>query len=137
MSTTGQGEFPDSMKVCMSRHYVQFDQTFWKELMSKKWTAMGAPLERLHFAVFSLGDSSYRSFNFAGKKLYRRLLHLHAQELIRRGEGDDQAKFGYEEELIPWLQDLWQKILTFHPLPSGVDLVPSNVLYPFHLIYSI
>ena len=62
--------------------------------MSKKLSSINNALENLHFAVLGLGDSSYKQFNFVGKKLYRRLLQLGAHELIRRGDADDQHKYG-------------------------------------------
>jgi sulfite reductase alpha subunit-like flavoprotein len=62
--------------------------------MSKRLTALGKPLSHLKFAVLGLGDSSYRNFNFVAKKLYRRLLNLGAESIIRRGDADDQHKFG-------------------------------------------
>ena len=51
-------------------------------------------LEDLNFAVFGLGDSSYDKFCWAAKKLSRRLLSLGAQELVERGEGDEQHSLG-------------------------------------------
>ncbi|XP_021887963.1 NADPH-dependent diflavin oxidoreductase 1-like [Carica papaya] len=49
VSTTGQGDPPDSMKV------------FWRFLLqrnlSRHW------LEGVHYAVFGLGDSSYQKYN--------------------------------------------------------------------------
>jgi hypothetical protein len=56
---------------------------------------------------------------------------------MRRGDGDDQAKFGYcitihllpdryEEELNVWLDELWNKF----PMPLGLEIKPANELYP-------
>ncbi len=63
--------------------------------MSKQLSNMGTPLSHVKFAVMGLGDSSYRNFNFVAKKLYRRLLNLGAESIVRRGDADDQHKFGY------------------------------------------
>lgn len=67
-------------------------QNFWKFLLQKRLPTNS--LINVQFAVFGLGDSSYPQFNFAGKKLYRRLIQLGANPIIRRGDGDDQHKLG-------------------------------------------
>lgn len=43
----------------------------------------GDRLEGMRFAVFGLGDSGFRQYNAAGKKLHARLLQLGAAELVR------------------------------------------------------
>lgn len=82
VSTTGQGDTPDSMKV------------FWRFLLqkslSKQW------LEGVRYAVFGLGDSGYQKFNFVAKKLDNRLLYLGATAVVERGLGDDQHPSGYD-----------------------------------------
>ena len=52
-------------------------------------------LNGVRVAVFGLGDSSYESFNFVAKRLYKRLVNIGAQPLLPRGDGDDQEKLGY------------------------------------------
>jgi sulfite reductase alpha subunit-like flavoprotein len=42
-----------------------------------------------------LGDSSYQKFNFAAKKLHKRLLQLGATALINPGLGDEQHELVY------------------------------------------
>lgn len=83
VSTTGQGDAPDSMKV------------FWRYLLQKSLSQDW--LEGVHYAVFGLGDSGYQKFNFVAKKLDKRLSDLGAKALIERGLGDDQhhSGFGY------------------------------------------
>ena len=49
----------------------------------------------MNFTTFGLGDSSYREYNFAVKKLYKRLLQLGAEEFYPNGEGDEQHDEGY------------------------------------------
>lgn len=51
-------------------------------------------LDHLHFTVFGLGDSGYEKFNWAAKKLQRRLLNLGAIEVLERGDADDQDVYG-------------------------------------------
>ena len=47
-------------------------------------------LAATRFGVVGLGDSSYQKFNFAAKKLHKRLLQLGATALINPGLGDEQ-----------------------------------------------
>ncbi|KAL2551812.1 NADPH-dependent diflavin oxidoreductase 1 [Forsythia ovata] len=115
VSTTGQGETPDSMKG------------FWRFLLqrnlSREW------LKRVHYAVFGLGDSSYQKYNFVAKKLDKRLLDLGATSIIERGLGDDQHPSGYEGDLDPWMSSLWNMLYQKNPklLPKGPDFVTSEV----------
>lgn len=95
-STTGEGEEPDNMKG------------FWRFLRRKDLPP--ADYNDLHFAVFGLGDSSYELFNWAGKKLYRRLLQLGAKAVVDRGDGDDQHRFGVDGAFGPWLEGLWTQL---------------------------
>ena len=30
----------------------------------------------------------------------------------------------------PWLQQLWEKLLSLHPLPPGMEPISDSVLYP-------
>ncbi|KAK2659504.1 hypothetical protein Ddye_006037 [Dipteronia dyeriana] len=115
VSTTGQGDTPDSMKV------------FWRFLLqknlSKHW------LKGVHYAVFGLGDSGYQKFNFVAKKLDNRLLNLGATAVIERGLGDDQHPSGYEGALDPWLRSLWGSLYQINPsfFQHGPDFVIPNV----------
>lgn len=79
--------------------------------------------------MFGLGDSSYPHFNFAAKKLFKRLLQLGGTPLLPRGDGDDQHALGLEGALDPWLQQLWDILLTKYPLPEGVSVLPDSTLY--------
>ncbi|KAG0494186.1 hypothetical protein HPP92_005180 [Vanilla planifolia] len=96
VSTTGQGDNPDPMKV------------FWRFLLQRhlgnNW------LKGLQYAVFGLGDSGYQKYNFAAKKLDKRLIDLGAKPIIHRGLGDDQHRAGYEGVLDPWLISLWKML---------------------------
>ncbi|XP_027079113.2 NADPH-dependent diflavin oxidoreductase 1-like isoform X2 [Coffea arabica] len=101
VSTTGQGDVPDSMKG------------FWRFLLqrslSKEW------LKGVDYGVFGLGDSSYQKYNFVAKKLDKRLLDLGARSLIERGLGDDQHPSGYEGALDPWMSKLWKTLYNKAP----------------------
>lgn len=93
VSTTGQGNAPDSMVP------------FWKFLLRKNLPSDS--LAGLKFAVFGLGDSSYPRFNVVAKRLHRRLLQLGGNALVPCGNGDDQHEFGLEGALVPWLKLFW------------------------------
>lgn len=96
VSTTGQGDNPDSMKG------------FWRFLLQKNLTKDW--LKGVYCAVFGLGDSSYQKYNFAAKKLDKRLSSLGAMAIIERGLGDDQHPSGYEGALDPWMSSLWHML---------------------------
>ena len=59
-STMGQGDPPANMK------------RFWRFLLRKSLPA--ASLAGVDFAVFGLGDSHYKKYNVAAKRLHKRLL---------------------------------------------------------------
>ncbi|XP_071722157.1 NADPH-dependent diflavin oxidoreductase 1 isoform X2 [Rutidosis leptorrhynchoides] len=109
VSTTGQGDAPDSMKI------------FWRYLLQRN---LGASwLKGMHCAVFGLGDSGYQKYNFVAKKLDKRLSDLGATAIIERGLGDDQHPSGYEGSLDPWMSSLWKILYQIKPqfLPKGPD----------------
>ncbi|KAJ8775393.1 hypothetical protein K2173_023158 [Erythroxylum novogranatense] len=117
VSTTGQGDTPDSMKA------------FWRFLLQKNLTKRW--LERFHYAVFGLGDSSYQKYNFVAKKLDRRLSDLGGVAIIEKGLGDDQHPSGYEGALDPWMSSLWPVLNKIKPklFPNGPDfLIPDSKL---------
>jgi sulfite reductase alpha subunit-like flavoprotein len=82
VSTTGQGDSPDSFKA------------FWRFLLQRNlgnyW------LQQVRYAVFGLGDSGYQKYNFVAKKLDKRLSDLGATTIIEKGLGDDQHPSGYD-----------------------------------------
>lgn len=99
MSTTGQGDLPANAR------------TFWKSLLLKKLPP--TYLNGVNFASFGLGDSSYPKyvssgmqypigcanayvfrFNWAVRKLYKRLLQLGANDIYPTGEADQQHPEG-------------------------------------------
>ncbi|CAO3630443.1 unnamed protein product [Cunninghamella echinulata] len=86
-------------------------------------------------AVFGLGDSSYRKFNYPAKKLYKRLQQLGANLIQTRGDGDDQHYQGLDGALLPWMDGLWKNIMEKYPLPENTTMIPDNELLPasFHM----
>ncbi|CAG5020988.1 unnamed protein product [Parnassius apollo] len=100
-STTGQGDEPDNMKK------------FWKFLLRKSLPPNS--LMTLRFGVVGLGDSSYEKFNFAGKKLHKRLKQLGATPLLDIGLCDYQHDLGHDAVLTPWLDQLFIKLKCYFP----------------------
>ncbi|PLN83137.1 hypothetical protein BDW42DRAFT_184380 [Aspergillus taichungensis] len=116
VSTTGQGDLPANAR------------TFWRSLLLKRLPATF--LSGVHFASFGLGDTSYPKFNWAARKLHKRLLQLGANEIYPGGEADQQHPEGLEGTFIPWLTDLRKHLLETYPLPEGEHPIPDDVQLP-------
>ncbi|XP_027352119.1 NADPH-dependent diflavin oxidoreductase 1 isoform X2 [Abrus precatorius] len=116
VSTTGQGDTPDSMKV------------FWRYLLQRNLSQHW--LKGVLYAVFGLGDSSYQKYNFVAKKLDKRLTDLGGTSIVERGLGDDQHPSGYEGSLDPWMSSLWRMLNEIKPefLPNGPDAVIQDTV---------
>ncbi|KAJ2379981.1 NAPDH-dependent diflavin reductase, partial [Coemansia sp. RSA 2603] len=74
-------------------------------------------------------------YNFAGKRLFRRLAQLEAQPLVARGDGDDQHYLGVDGALDAWLQTLWTVLDQRWPSgrrPRGADELPPPA-YPVQI----
>lgn len=115
-ATTGQGELPTSTRP------------LWKFLLRRRlptdWLA------GTEFTTFGCGDSTYAGFNWAVRKLHRRLLQLGAVEVAERGEGDEQHADGIDGAFLPWSSRLLEVLLERYPLPEGVLPIPKEVLLP-------
>lgn len=75
-------------------------KSFWRFLLRKK-----IPTDWLRgtcFTTFGCGDSTYAGFNWAVRKLHRRLLQVGAVEVAERGEGDEQHADGCVCAPGPW-----------------------------------
>ncbi|RVD84712.1 uncharacterized protein DFL_006440 [Arthrobotrys flagrans] len=110
--TTGQGDVPANM------------QKFWRFLLRKKLSPV---------LIRNSGDR----FNWAAKKLHKRLLQLGASEFYIRGEGDVQHEEGIDGTLTPWVEGLSSKLLELFPLPRGISPIPSHQLLPPKFTVSI
>lgn len=119
VATTGQGDPPSNMKK------------LWQELVDASLPR--TLLSRLRYTVFGLGDSHYREFNYAARKLFKRLEGLGAQPFFRIGLGDDQHDFGMEQELDPWAEDMWPALSKILP-PSSVPCAPSSARYTVEIL---
>lgn len=104
-STTGQGEFPATMRRT------------WERLRNVDCPRFA----QLRFAIFGLGDATYPKFNYVAKLLHKRLEGLGGTPLLLRGLGDEQDRGRYETALRPWLSDLWaaMQVAAVDPRPSG------------------
>ncbi|KAF7956090.1 hypothetical protein EAE96_005011 [Botrytis aclada] len=116
VSTTGQGEFPKNARK------------FWNSLLRKRLPP--DCLSHVNFTTFGLGDSSYAKFNFASRKLHKRLEQLGGNEIYPRGEADEQHDEGVDGTFLSWYIDLRKKLLESYPLPDGLDPIPDDVLLP-------
>jgi len=101
VATTGQGDPPLNMR------------RLWQEML---WASIPkTALCHLRFALFGLGDSHYREFNYTARKLHARLQGLGAQPFVQLGLGDDQHDFGFEQELDPWAELMWAELAKLCP----------------------
>ncbi|XP_075986865.1 NADPH-dependent diflavin oxidoreductase 1 [Anticarsia gemmatalis] len=101
VATTGQGDEPDNMK------------RFWKFLLRRNLPSNS--LARLKYGVLGFGDSSYTKFNFAAKKLHKRLTQLGATPLLDIGLCDYQHDLGNDAVMAPWIKDYFSKLRLYYP----------------------
>ncbi|ELR06352.1 hypothetical protein GMDG_07942 [Pseudogymnoascus destructans 20631-21] len=123
VSTTGQGDFPAN------------GRRLWKSLLRKSIPA--GYLRHVDFTTFGFGDRSYAKFNWAARKLHRRLQQLGAKEFYARGEGDDQHDEGTDGALIPWSLGLKRHLVENYPLPDGIEPIPDEEFLPPKYILQI
>lgn len=114
-STTGQGDVPRNAK------------SFWQFMLRKKLPA--DLLSHVKFSTFGIGDSSYPRFNYAIKKIHKRLLQLGAGELSPRAEGDEQSPEGVEGFYLEWEKSLVEQLNIVAPLKNAEEL-PQDYLLP-------
>ncbi|PSN74632.1 NADPH dependent diflavin oxidoreductase-like protein 1 [Corynespora cassiicola Philippines] len=114
ISTTGQGELPAN------------SQTLWRALRSRRLP--DGCLQRMRFASFGLGDTSYPKYNWAHRKLRNRLIQLGAHSICPGAESDEQHPEGVDGSFLPWSTTLRQQLLADYPLPDGVEPIPDDVL---------
>lgn len=103
VATTGDGVEPDNMKLA------------WRFLLKRSLPAQS--LQEMQFACLGLGDSSYPKFNYAAKKLSKRLQNLGATAVCPVGLCDDQHDYGHLGVSLAWTKDLWAALKGI----SGLD----------------
>lgn len=116
VATTGQGDFPENARK------------FWTSLLRKKLGP--ATLSGVDFAVVGLGDSSYIKFNFAARKLEKRLRQLGASQIVEPCEADEQGDEGTDGAFLAWLQYFRESILKIFPLGENQKPIPNDVMLP-------
>ncbi|KAL8792487.1 MAG: hypothetical protein Q9195_004943 [Heterodermia aff. obscurata] len=113
-STTGQGDVPAN-----ARH-------FWKSILRRKLPP--TYFSNVCFTTFGLGDSSYPKFNWAARKLHKRLSQLGAYEFYPRGEADEQHDEGLDATFVPWMTDIRRHLLEKYPLDGDLEPIPEATL---------
>ncbi|KAI0391060.1 riboflavin synthase domain-like protein [Xylariaceae sp. FL0594] len=116
IATTGQGDIPKNARK------------FWKSLLRKR--LQPGCLSRVNFTTFGLGDSSYFQYNWAARKLHKRLTQLGAVEFLPRGEADERHEDGIDGTLLSWCHTLKTYLEKEYPLPQGVLPIPPDVQLP-------
>lgn len=114
VSTTGQGDLPTNSRI------------FWKSLLRRKLSQ--GYLRDVNFTTFGLGDKSYPKYNWAARKLHKRLLQLGGLEAYPRGEADEQHEEGLDASFVPWSTNLRLYLLSQFPLPDGLTSIPEHTL---------
>lgn len=111
ISTYGEGEMPDNA------------QLFWDAL-----SASTAPrLEKLHYGVLALGDTSYDEFCHAGKLIDIRLEQLGAKRINARIDCDidfEDPAAEWVSATLPLIADVAPTNGSSAPMKSGTEVAP-------------
>ncbi|KAM4064642.1 FAD binding domain-containing protein [Hirsutella rhossiliensis] len=116
VSTTGQGDMPHNSLI------------FWRKLLRKKLPP--GCLASLRYTCLGLGDSTYLKFNWAARKLIRRLEQLGATTFMDPCEADEQFPDGIDGTFVRWADELKSHLLEHHPHPGGLQPIPDQVNLP-------
>ncbi|KAJ8686661.1 hypothetical protein QAD02_022455 [Eretmocerus hayati] len=119
VSTAGQGDTPMNMK------------NFWKFLLRKNLPSNF--LCHVKFSVLGLGDSSFEKFNFAAKKLNKRLIQLGATEIAQIGLADDQHDLGIDAVFAVWLEDVFNHICESYHISGKVNHAENGLVERFQV----
>ena len=112
ISTTGQGDFPDNAR------------TLWTSLLRKKLSP--TTFAGVNYAMVGLCDSSYLKFNWAARKLEKRLQQLGAKQIIESCEADEQDDDGTDGVFLAWLDQFRVAVLAQFPLPAGTEPIANS-----------
>jgi sulfite reductase alpha subunit-like flavoprotein len=116
ISTTGQGEFPSNARA------------FWNSLLKKKLPP--TLLQHVRFCLVGLGDTSYPKFNWAARKLGKRMKQLGALEVVQSCEADEQGEESTDGAFLAWLPQFKASLLEAFPLPNGLQPIPDDQPLP-------
>ena len=127
ISTTGQGDFPTN--ACK----------LWKNLLRRKLPP--TLLAGVRYGLVGLCDSSYPKFNWAARKLEKRLLQLGAQPILESCEADEQGEDSTDGAFLSWLDQFRSAVMTRFPVPDrqeplGQDLPSKWVLQEARDVHS-
>ncbi|KAH8585180.1 NADPH-dependent FMN FAD containing oxidoreductase [Cryptosporidium sp. chipmunk genotype I] len=94
LSTTGQGEVPDTMV------------SFWNRILLNNLNKK--LIKKMNFTIFGMGDRCFGNarFNITARKLRHLLLNYGAVEKIPWGLGDESHDFGILGEYDPWIENI-------------------------------
>lgn len=145
-STTGQGELPRN--ALEASHGINKKNTLWSFL--KKRNLPKDFLNHVNVSFLGLGDSSYPKFNYAIRKLHKRIVsQLGARELFDRLEADEQCiagsnkgsgasieavYFEYEKRVLQYLRETYPtrkvngQLIKRTEFPADAYLEPSSYL---------
>lgn len=112
LSTTGQGEFPSNARK------------FWTSLLKKKLSS--TYLDGVTYALVGIGDSSYPKFNFAARKLDKRVKQLGAVSFLQPCEADEQGEDSTDGAFISWSHLFKSSLVEKFPLPAGQAPIPDG-----------
>jgi len=116
VATTGQGDFPDNARK------------FWTSLLRRKLSS--TTLVGIDYAVVGLGDSSYPKFNWAARKLDKRLRQLGASPITESCEADEQGDESTDGAFLAWLPLFRNTVLDKFPLPPDQAPIANDILLP-------
>lgn len=112
ISTTGQGDFPAN--ACK----------LWKCLLRRKLPP--TLLAGVRYGLVGLCDSSYPKFNWAARKLEKRLLQLGAQPVLESCEADEQGEDSTDGAFLSWLDQFRSAVLTQFPVPAWQEPIGQS-----------
>ncbi|PXF48595.1 NADPH-dependent diflavin oxidoreductase 1 [Gracilariopsis chorda] len=107
VSTCGDGHVPITMR------------NFWNFIRRSDLPA--GILSELRFAIFGLGDRAYVKFNAAARKLCTRLIDLGASLITPLSLGDDSEEGGYDAQLFPWMDSVFDALVLRPPSANSSD----------------
>jgi sulfite reductase alpha subunit-like flavoprotein len=123
LSTTGQGDFPANARK------------FWTNLLKKRLTSTF--LSGINYALVGLGDSSYPKFNWAARKLEKRIKQLGATSLLDPCEADEQGEDSTDGAFLAWTQSFTSMLQTKYPLTPGLLPISTTVALPSKWLLSL
>ncbi|UNI21947.1 NAPDH-dependent diflavin reductase, variant 2 [Purpureocillium takamizusanense] len=101
---------------------------FWKKLLRKRLPSNC--LAQVRFTCCGLGDSTYLKFNWAARKLIRRLEQLGGTAFMEPCEADEQFPEGIDGSFVRWADELKTHLLAQYPPRHGLGPIPEEINLP-------